>query len=154
MSDAGHHILQSVSIKVNGIQLRAWAEGDRMKFPNRITHETGRLFPPSICFQDVWPAITIDIPNAQPVGKDAVVHIGRNWMENPRLCGIGGVGASPAEPSICRDVHQFWNAIAVDVNKSRGFVTHLVDHLMLRPQSSHISWILKPGGIQAGKIND
>ena len=158
---AGDDIVESIAVDVVREQLGAAdryarvsrTERKRVKFPHRIARQRGRLLPPTGAFQQVGPAVPVDVTDAEAMRVLVVVVIGRNRVKLPNLRRVGGIGLGIAEESL-GIAHQFRQSVAVDVFELRRFVVHHIKRQVPGPVAGLSPWVLEPESIFAGHADD
>ena len=107
---AGDDVVVSVAVDIVRVHFRpavAFAERDFVWNPSRRQLMCQRLLQPTIGMNDVLPAVTVDVTDAQPVAEFLGGNLRRYRMKFPCFKRLVPVDGREAEESVSR-AHQFW----------------------------------------------
>jgi hypothetical protein len=113
-SQAGNNVAITVTVDVGDVHLgSAGAEVEGM-FRPRAASRLGGLLPPTVCHQEIGPAIAIDITNPETMGISLPVFLLRAGCKWPTVSAAGVARAGKAKHPVGVEA-ELLSAIAVDI---------------------------------------
>ena len=124
-----------------------------MKLPHFVLGGGSRLLPPTILFEDVWPAVAVHVADAHAVRETIVFPIGRDRVELPRLRRI--VFRNFCVTKLTAGVEdKLRPAVARDVGEGGRFIVDCRECQMALPRLLLTLRIFEPIRFFAGKADD
>src|SRR5438477_2612749 len=126
-----------------------------MLYPFRIASEGRWLLPPAAGFEDIHPAIAVDVSKTQAVGEPLPVAFGGDFVKGPGPGGVAPIGRGIAKVT-ARVADDFGFAVARQVTPGGRFIIDYIKDLVPNPVLGAVGvflalWVFVPRGVQAGE---
>jgi hypothetical protein len=142
-----HDVVEPVAVDVAGMHLACGVgELEGVLDPGLAGLRGGGLFPPAFGFQDIHPAVAVDVAQADAVGELVVRALRADGMKGPGLVRLGGIIRGVAQGA-ARVTHEVRPAVAVDVRHPRRFIVHHLERQVLLPRPLLAGRVLEPRGL-------